>query len=164
VPHEDRSQGTAGAAFVGWRFLIIDDDEVLGAVHVGGRRTGQMATPASDAASHEVQPFADYACGFIEGGLAIATGDALLWAEQHYGPIQSGDYRVRLLTLPGADCAALWLVADGDASEYLIPLDPDVSASDPTAATVSPGWGSVTGPEFLDRAARQLHPVEARPA
>jgi hypothetical protein len=164
LPARDGALNIESARFVGWRYLIVDEETVLGAVHVRRRdkreSVERLVARVLGRAAQLVNPrFADYACSFIQGELPTATGDALRWVEDNFAPTRETPYHLRLLSIPMADVAALWLIPVGATVSQIIPLAPE--GIDGSKRRLS-RWTVLDDKAFLEYASRRLHPVSHR--
>jgi hypothetical protein len=92
--------GLEGARFVGWRFLLMEDERVIAAVQTAGE---QVRTPSLNA-------------GPFVGATAAAINSLESLSE-----VARGEFELRLLTVPALYAAAAWLVGE---RTLVVPLAP----------------------------------------
>lgn len=106
----------AAARQTGWRYLLVEHDEVVGEAELTAGRSGAKgAKKGAKRTSHKGLEFA----GLTHGPFAGATVDGLHAAER-LPQVEKADYELRLLKVPAVYLVALWL--HGANEEILVPL------------------------------------------
>lgn len=109
-------KGMEAARATGWRWLVIQNAEVVGSASV----VPEVSLDAENRSGAEYA-FAD----FSEGPFPASMNEALLALEGNAALAES-DYEVRLLEIPGLYVVALWLARLKGAAgqDYIMPLTP----------------------------------------
>jgi hypothetical protein len=102
----------AAAKQTGWRYLLVQNDEVVAEAELAGARSGAKGAKGT---THKGLEFA----GLTHGPFTGATVDGLHAAER-LPQIAKADYELRLLKVPAVYLVALWL--HGGAGDILIPM------------------------------------------
>lgn len=102
----------SAAKQTGWRYLLVQNDEVVAEAELSGGRAGAKGAKGS---KHKGLEFA----GLTHGPFTGATVDGLHAAER-LPQIAKADYELRLLKVPAVYLVALWL--HGGSGDILLPM------------------------------------------
>ncbi len=105
----------AAAKQTGWRYLLAQNDEVVGEAEVAAERT---APKGAKGAKRTKKPGLVFA-GLTHGPFTDATVDGLHAAER-LPQVEKADYELRLLKVPAVYLVALWLHSVSE--DILVPL------------------------------------------
>ncbi|HYH10454.1 MAG TPA: hypothetical protein VEK11_25645 [Thermoanaerobaculia bacterium] len=106
-----RGELLAAAQSVGWRYLVMEDGDVIVAAELSGHTDRDLA-------------FAQTSTGAFVHGMSNAIALA-----ERLDDVQRRDYELRLLRIPAAYFVAVWLHHETD--DLLVPLAPAPAGIDP---------------------------------